>query len=174
MKILTNCILLLGLLFINTASSAAVEAAAVEAAAVETAAVETVAEDVAAEDATALRVEVTGLEDAQGSIYIAVYDSDDTWLGKDTVLTREVVIADALKEGVVFAELSLPQGEYALSVFYDKNDNGKLDSNFIGIPKEPVALSNNARPKFGPPKYKDAVFTLGAEAVTQTISIEKI
>jgi uncharacterized protein (DUF2141 family) len=164
MKILTNCIVLLCLLFINTAISAGEEAVA-EA---------TVAIDVVAEDASALRIEVTGLEDAQGSIYIAVYDSDDTWLGKDTVLTREVVIADAITEGVVATELSLPPGEYALSVVYDKNDNGKLDSNFIGIPKEPVALSNNARPKFGPPKYKDAVFTLGSEAATQNISIGKI
>jgi uncharacterized protein (DUF2141 family) len=37
-----------------------------------------------------------------------------------------------------------------------------------------VALSNNARPKFGPPKYKDAVFTLGEEPLTQSISMEEI
>ena len=159
MKILTNCIVLLSLLFINTAISAGEE---------------TAAEEATAENATTLRVEVTGLEGAEGSIYISVWDSGDTWLGKDTVLTREVVIADTIKEGVVATDLSLPPGEYALSVFYDKNDNGKLDSNFMGIPKEPVALSNNARGKFGPPKYKDAVFTLGSEAATQNISMEKI
>ncbi|MEH6609562.1 MAG: DUF2141 domain-containing protein [Halioglobus sp.] len=164
MKILTNCIVLLSLLFINTATFAEEEAAAVDTAAGES----------GVENATILRVEVTGLEDAEGSIFISAYDSGDTWLGKDTVLTREVVIAEALEEGVVCIELSLPPGEYALSIFYDKNDNGKLDTNFIGIPKEPVALSNNARPKFGPPKYKDAVFTLGSEAATQNISIETI
>ena len=169
MKILTNCILLLSLLFINSAISAAEHTAAVEAAVVEASAVEAGVESV-----TILRIEVTGLEDAEGSIYISVYDSGDTWLGKDTVLTREVVIADAIAEGIVLTELSLPPAEYALSIFYDKNDNGKLDSNFIGIPKEPVALSNNARPKFGPPKYKDAVFTLGYEAATQNIAIKKI
>ena len=59
-------------------------------------------------------------------------------------------------------------------MFYDANNNGKLDTNFIGIPKEPVALSNNARPKFGPPKYKDAVFAVGAEPVIQRNDIEAI
>jgi uncharacterized protein (DUF2141 family) len=124
---------------------------------------------------TALRVEVTGLQSAQGNIYIAVYDSKDTWLGEETVLEKQVVIVEARSEdGLVSTELDLPPGEYALSIYHDTNDNGDLDTNFIGIPKEPVALSNNARPKFGPPKYKDAVFTLGEEPLTQRISMEDI
>jgi uncharacterized protein (DUF2141 family) len=124
---------------------------------------------------TALRVEVTGLQSAEGNIYIAVYDSKDTWLGEETVLEKQVVIVEARSEdGLVSTELDLPPGEYALSIYHDTNDNGDLDTNFIGIPKEPVALSNNARPKFGPPKYKDAVFTLGEEPLTQRISMEDI
>ena len=127
-----------------------------------------------ASDTTAVRVELTGLANAEGNLYIAVYDSDDTWLGDETVMEQKVVIAEARDGELVTSELLLPPGEYALSIFYDSNDNGKLDTNFIGIPKEPVALSNNARPKFGPPKYKDAVFTLGSDAVVQRISMEEI
>ena len=124
--------------------------------------------------ASRVLVELTGLQEASGNLYIAVYDSDSSWLGDDTVMQQKVVIADARDGELVLAELQLPPGEYALSIFHDTNDNGELDTNFIGIPKEPVALSNNARPKFGPPKYKDAVFTLGADPVTQRISMEKI
>lgn len=123
---------------------------------------------------TSLRIELTGLASAQGNLYIAVYDSDDTWLGDETVLEQKVVIADARDGELVSAEMRLPPGDYALSIFHDSNNNGELDTNFIGIPKEPVALSNNARPKFGPPKYKDAVFTVGSEAVVQQISMEEI
>ncbi|MDH3992113.1 MAG: DUF2141 domain-containing protein [Gammaproteobacteria bacterium] len=125
-------------------------------------------------DGSLLRVELSGLQEVEGNIYIAVYDSDDTWLGDDTVYEQQVVIADARDGELVWAEMHLPPGEYALSIFYDSNNNGELDTNFIGIPKEPVALSNNARPKFGPPKYKDAVFTLGEEPLTQSISMEEI
>jgi uncharacterized protein (DUF2141 family) len=123
---------------------------------------------------TALRVELTGLQNAEGNLYIAVYDSDDTWLGEKTVLEQQVVIADARDGELVSTELQLVPGEYALSIFYDSNDNGELDANFIGIPKEPVAISNNAKGKFGPPKYKDAVFTLGTEPLTQRVSMEEI
>jgi uncharacterized protein (DUF2141 family) len=121
-----------------------------------------------------VRVELTGLSKASGNIYIAVYDSDQTWLSDDTVLQQTVVIADALAGDIVSTELVLQPGEYAFSIFYDSNNNGKLDTNFIGIPKEPMALSNNARAKYGPPKYKDAVFVLGSEVVTQRLAIETL
>lgn len=127
----------------------------------------------AQEDGT-VRIELSGLAEAQGNVYIAVYDSEDSWLGEDTVLQRKVAIAEALDGDFVLAELQLPAGEYAVSIYYDINGNGDLDTNWIGIPKEPVALSNNARNRFGPPKYEDAVFTLGAETVVQKISIESM
>ncbi len=49
-------------------------------------------------------------------------------------------------------------GEYAVSVFHDENSNGKLDRNFMGMPKEGVGASNDAAGHFGPPKYDDARF----------------
>jgi uncharacterized protein (DUF2141 family) len=129
---------------------------------------------VPAQASGSVRLEIAGLQGASGDIYISVYDSADKWLGDEVVLTQKVVIAEALEGDLVLSELKLPAGNYAFSVFYDANNNGKLDTNFIGIPKEPVALSNNARPKFGPPKYKDAVFAVGAEPVIQRIDIEAI
>ena len=35
-----------------------------------------------------------------------------------------------------------------------------MDTNFLGIPKEPIGISNNAKGFMGPPKYKDAKFEL--------------
>jgi len=127
-----------------------------------------------AQETGTVRLEIAGLQDASGDIYIAVYDSDDNWLGDDTVVRRKVVIADAREGNLVYSELQLPPGNYAFSVFYDVNSNGELDTNWIGIPKEPVAISNNARPSFGPPSFEDAVFTLGTEPVLQQIEIEAI
>lgn len=129
----------------------------------------------AAEDLTGiLIVEVSGLKDATGNVYIAVYNSDSTWLTDATVQTKKVAISDALDGEFVRTELQLPLGEYALSIFYDKDNDGEMDTNFIGMPKEPIALSNNAVAKFGPPKYADAVFTLGAEPIIQRISMKEL
>ena len=121
-----------------------------------------------------LMVEISGLKDASGDVYIAVYDSDSTWLSDEMVLNQKVDIADALDGDLVRTELLLPLGDYALSVFYDQDGDGKLKTNFIGMPKEPIALSNNAVAKFGPPKYSDAVFSLGAQPIIQSVSIKAL
>ena len=64
-------------------------------------------------------------------------------------------------------------GEYAASVFLDRNRNGKLDTSVIGGPEEPWGVSNNAQPKrFGPPAYKDATFRY--EGGPMTIDIKLI
>lgn len=127
----------------------------------------------AAENAE-LRLEISGLGKEQGKVYFSVYDSEDTWLGEQRVTGAAVDIAGAMEGEIVVATVQLPPGDYAVSIFYDVNANGELDTNFIGIPKEPVALSNNAKAKFGPPKYKDALFTLPVEGAVQTIMIKEI
>ena len=61
---------------------------------------------------------------------------------------------------LVFEDLTA--GTYAVSVIYDKNSNGELDTNFLGIPKELIAMSNNAKGRFGPPGFEKTRFELRA------------
>jgi uncharacterized protein (DUF2141 family) len=120
-----------------------------------------------------LKVVATNVKSDQGKIYVWVYDKKDDWLSDRYRTQKSVTVAGNRTGDNVTLELLLPAGEYALSVFQDVNDNGKLERNFIGIPKEPAGLSNNLRPKFGPPRYKDALFTITSGAVTeQKIALE--
>ena len=121
-----------------------------------------------------LTLHIAGLQDVSGSVYIAVYDSEDNWLSEDTVLEKQVTIVENLQDELVQTTLELPPGQYAMTVFYDRDDDGKLDTNFIGMPKEPIALSNNAKAKFGPPKFADAAFQLGDEGHLQVIKMEEL
>jgi uncharacterized protein (DUF2141 family) len=118
-----------------------------------------------------LEVEITGLKEATGDVYISVYDSDSNWLSDETVLSKKLVISEARDGDVVRTELHLPLGDYALSAFYDADADGELDTNLIGQPEEPTAHSNNALGKFGSPKFADAVFTLGAEPMIKRIDM---
>ena len=54
-----------------------------------------------AQDTGTVRLEISGLKDASGDIYIAVYDSDDAWLGDETVMQQKVAIAEALEGELV-------------------------------------------------------------------------
>jgi|TARA_B110000971_G_scaffold169269_1_gene173762 uncharacterized protein (DUF2141 family) len=46
----------------------------------------------------------------------------------------------------------------------DKGADGEMDTNFVGIPKEPYAFSNNVMGKMGPPKWKGAKFEVVGDA----------
>ncbi len=50
----------------------------------------------------------------------------------------------------------LVPGTYAVAVHHDANTNGKLDANFLGIPKEGYGVSNDARPKFRAPRFGES------------------
>jgi len=60
-------------------------------------------------------------------------------------------------------------GNYAMRLYVDLNQNNKLDTNFIGIPTEPIGFSNNYQPKTRP-AFKPAVFTL-KENTTAEINV---
>lgn len=65
----------------------------------------------------------------------------------------------------------VPPGNYAVSIYLDENENGKLDSGIFGIPKEPVGASNNPRSRMGPPRFDDCVFTMTSAAKTLDINL---
>jgi uncharacterized protein (DUF2141 family) len=55
----------------------------------------------------------------------------------------------------------LKPGKYAFKYFHDENNNNKkMDTNVIGIPKEGYGFSNNAKGRFGPPDFKDTIFEI--------------
>ncbi len=108
-----------------------------------------------------LSVQVNNVESAKGMVKVAVYDSDATFLSFDQVLKANSVAAQ--KGSIVLSITDLPEGEYALAVFHDENDNGKLDTNWLGIPKESVAFSNAKMKTFGPPKYRECAFKISSD-----------
>jgi uncharacterized protein (DUF2141 family) len=103
-----------------------------------------------------IKVEVKGLKSNKGQVMIGLYNSEKDFL-KKTYKGTVVLIKDKIAT-VTFS--NIPKGEYAVSLFHDENNNGKLDSNFMGIPREDYAASNGAKGFMGPPKYKDAKFSI--------------
>ncbi|HEU4792017.1 MAG TPA: DUF2141 domain-containing protein [Flavobacterium sp.] len=103
-----------------------------------------------------LTVSISGIKNNTGSLTAELYNTKEKFLK-----TSYKTISSAIKSNsatVTFTEI--PKGEYTVLVYHDENKNGKLDKNFIGMPKEPVACSNNAKGFMGPPKYEDAKFTV--------------
>jgi uncharacterized protein (DUF2141 family) len=56
--------------------------------------------------------------------------------------------------------VDLPKGEWAVAITQDMNNNDKVDKNFLGIPTEPYAFSNNIRPTVAAPGFDECKFVV--------------
>jgi len=104
-------------------------------------------------------------------VSICLYQSSD---GFPSLPEKAYRIANAdIQQGsseVTFTDL--PPGEYAVSLLHDENGNEKMDTNFLGIPREGYGTSNNAAAIFGPPKFKDARFILDKPVMNIEIKVK--
>ena len=113
-----------------------------------------------------LTVAFDGLQ-PRGAVLAALYSSaDDYAANKNARFAR--VAADGAQATLTFTDL--PEGEYAIKMFHDLNNDGQMNANPFGMPTEPFAFSNNAVGNMGPAKWDDAHFTVTAPVTTQNIT----
>jgi len=103
-----------------------------------------------------LTVEMSGFKSDDGRVKVGLYNSEGTFLKT----TFKSVGGDIKNSHASVTFEGLEKGEYAVSIYHDENNNGKMDTGFMGIPTESYAASNNAKGFMGPPKYADAKFVL--------------
>ena len=115
-----------------------------------------------------LTIEIAGVKEERGQLRLAVLRNEEQLAGKESAETALVLPARA---GARVTLHNLPAGTYGIQVMQDLNSNNKLDSNVVGIPREPWAFSNNATGRFGPPKWESVQFELGDEHVVQSIRL---
>ena len=117
-----------------------------------------------------IHVAIDGLRSDRGPVLCALFSSPADFPKK---AERAVARAKSEMSGrhATCEFRGVPSGNYAVSVFHDENSNGRLDTNFMGIPREGVGASNNAKGRFGPPKFSAAVFHHSARRTDLKISI---
>lgn len=118
---------------------------------------------------TRLSIVVELTPNAHGELGYLVFASPDGFPGDREKSLRHDFSPIPLGAKQMKITLDLPPGTYAVSLYEDLNGNHKLDHNWIGIPREPVGVSNNPVARLGAPKFGDSSFHLAAEQQTITI-----
>jgi uncharacterized protein (DUF2141 family) len=85
-----------------------------------------------------------------------------------------VVSADVSAAGgeTVVTLQNVPVGTYAIEVYQDLNSNGKMDSTFLGLPKEPYGFSRDARPRLSKPDFSRVNFEVVAGQNSQLLHLQ--
>ena len=123
--------------------------------------------------AAELRVVVNGVRSGDGRIMVDVYSSEAKYKANAGKGGGDFRIDVPARPGSVTAVIAnVRAGGFGATAIHDENANGVLDTNFLGIPREGVGASNDAKGSFGPPSFSDMRFSVGDGATTITINLD--
>ena len=108
-----------------------------------------------------LTILVDGVTSSYGHLAVGIFDNQEAFLKEGKAIKG--VFAKAEKGTTRIEILNMPNGKYAISIFHDENDNHELDTNFFGIPKEPLGFSIGKLKTFGPPSFDECVFEITSD-----------
>jgi uncharacterized protein (DUF2141 family) len=118
--------------------------------------------------AATITVNVNKVKSAQGDIRASLCENEAAYIA-DKCIKDIVIKAQKGTNQLVFQNIA--PGIYGIQLFHDKNGNGDMDFNFLGIPKEGYGLSNNIKPKLSAPPFKKIAFTVTDSNVVQSIDL---
>lgn len=106
--------------------------------------------------AAELIAEIQNLQQIKGSLYLSVYKDAQSFDMNSNFIKREKIIVD---QNIMEINLgNLPSGDYAIRVYQDVNNNGKMDFHGM-LPAEPFGASGKSD-KNMPPNFNSAKFSL--------------
>jgi len=114
-----------------------------------------------------LTVEVGNVRNDRGTVHIDVCD-ETHFLKSDCHYWGE---APAHPGTVTVTVPGLPAGRWGIQAYHDENRNRDVDRNFLGIPKEGIGFSRDARIRLSPPKWEDAVFGFDGRSGTTALKL---
>ena len=106
-----------------------------------------------------LEIRITNLRNTKGKISVNLFNAADGF-PEDPMKSFGWKTVKIVPDTVVIVFEDLPYGNYAVSMMHDENSNGKMEKNFLGVPQEGFAFSNNYAPKFSAPSFSEALIML--------------
>lgn len=105
-----------------------------------------------------ISIDITEIPSIKGVVRIALFNREEGFRDENYAFRKELFPVKGKQATWEFRDV--PPGKYAVAVYHDEENNGKLDTNFFGIPTDAYGFSNNAMGMFGPPDFEDASFVV--------------
>ena len=109
-------------------------------------------------ETASVTVVVSSLASTSSTVKLFFYNTREGFLKSGKWVFSKSVKPEGKREFSL--PVDLPKGEWAVAITQDLNNNDKIDKNFVGIPTEPYAFSNNVRPTMAAPDFNECKFTV--------------
>lgn len=115
-----------------------------------------------------LHITITGLRNDKGHLLLSVFNGSNGFPDKANKAVRRERLS-VMNKTASCTIAALPPGTYAAAILHDENDDQKMNTNMLGIPKEGYGFSNNVTGTFGPPSFSRASFIVSSSSLSITI-----
>ena len=105
-----------------------------------------------------LTLNITNIK-SKGNLMISIM-TDSLAYSSNTFSSKTKSFKENIDKNNFTKIISLPKGKYLIQLYIDENLNDKMDSNFLGIPKEQYGFSSKEIIRFRKPKFDEASFDL--------------
>ncbi|MEZ4984581.1 MAG: DUF2141 domain-containing protein [Saprospiraceae bacterium] len=116
-------------------------------------------------------VQLNGITQTKGTVRIALFDSEQGFQQR----TQPVYGISLRPNSTGQLQFKLPVHTHrpcAVAIFHDLNNNGKLDTNLMGIPSEPYGFSRPPSSKWKAPSFTDVSLVLAQHAGPLRITLK--
>jgi uncharacterized protein (DUF2141 family) len=118
-----------------------------------------------------IHVNILNIRNSTGTVACALFESPDGFPIEFLRYATNIMVIKIRDEQARCDFLDIPPGTYALGVVHDENMNGKLDTRWLGIPKEGYGFSNDAKVFLSAPSFSAASFRYDGQDMVLTIRL---
>ena len=118
-----------------------------------------------------IHVKILNIRNSTGTVACALFESPPGFPTEFLASATNVVMIKIRKTQARCDFEDIPPGTYAMAVVHDENMNGKLDTNWLGIPTEGYGFSNDAQGVVGAPSFSDASFPYDGRSLDLTMTL---
>jgi len=119
-----------------------------------------------------IHVKIQNIKNSTGNIACGIFESPEGFPKKFQVSAKTGIMKKIQKTQAQCNFADIPPGTYAIAVIHDENMNGKLDTNWTGIPTEGYGFSNTTIDEFGAPAFSAARFRYDGQNLNLTIKLK--
>jgi uncharacterized protein (DUF2141 family) len=103
-----------------------------------------------------IHVEILDIRNSKGTIACALFNSQEGFPIEYLRYATSMMAIEIRDTQARCDFVYIPAGTYALVVIHDENRNGKLDTNWLGLPTEGYGFSSDAKTTLSPPSFSAA------------------
>ena len=125
----------------------------------------------AQEQCSGIHMKILNIRNSTGNIVCALFQSPEGFPNDFLDFATNIMIIKIRESEASCYFADVPSGNYSMVVIHDENMNGKLDTNWLDVPKEGFGFSNKAKALLSAPSFSTSSFQYDGQNIDMMMNL---